>query len=619
MLKLRRIPALTPAIPQFAFFQRNEVSPAATPHEIPRPSLGLASDPSYDVEPVPSAGRPTRARDSALPWIPVLLKQGETTQQYENAFKDWLRRRDAELDSLHSRPEVERRFRLDFADSRAWELRRKSVSTATRSHRARSREELLEMEEMSPDAFLRSVERFGPNGPLRAGKKLKPIAVVLRPNEPRRYFEQNFERWLESKEVTLAELQDDPEEERCYRQAFAYTRAREHVARVQCGYFSPTSNKQLRPRFRSRSRGRSTSRSRDKRNFRESGSRTRGTSRESRRRKSRDSDRCDSNWSRKHSSRSSEKRVRDLGGGTPPAQDAVSLLSPTASSLNPASEAGVEFSAGKATGGLSTSDNASSTDQSPDLPTSFVDEGQTSVETNKASETLATVRQLAPVEALNRPANPEINIFSAAMNQQQLRQEILITTQILARAKRVTVDSTKQRLVEEYTRVVECILAYAKEMAAYDEAEATRCRQEMEMKMSVEIERQRRDSALAAVLVHEWRDHKEQLDQMLARSDCPNSLVVSHAELAAVYNRMMHNDLTVARLQGKLRGLLVAGNLHQNERLRGLKALSSDLNAALLEKPLLDAAHDKLCASMLQSSATLVLKLQKLQLSASIS
>lgn len=246
MLKLRRIPALTPAIPQFAFFQRNEVSPAATPHEIPRPSLGLASDPSYDVEPVPSAGRPTRARDSALPWIPVLLKQGETTQQYENAFKDWLRRRDAELDSLHSRPEVERRFRLDFADSRAWELRRKSVSTATRSHRARSREELLEMEEMSPDAFLRSVERFGPNGPLRAGKKLKPIAVVLRPNEPRRYFEQNFERWLESKEVTLAELQDDPEEERCYRQAFAYTRAREHVARVQCGYFSPTSNKQLR-------------------------------------------------------------------------------------------------------------------------------------------------------------------------------------------------------------------------------------------------------------------------------------------------------------------------------------------------------------------------------------
>ncbi|KAG6612487.1 uncharacterized protein IUM83_03182 [Phytophthora cinnamomi] len=59
----------------------------------------------------------------------------------------------------------------------------------SRPGRVRSRNELLQMEEISPDAFFRSVKYFGPNGSLRAGAKLEPIAMVLKTNEPRGVFE----------------------------------------------------------------------------------------------------------------------------------------------------------------------------------------------------------------------------------------------------------------------------------------------------------------------------------------------------------------------------------------------------------------------------------------------
>ncbi|KAK1928694.1 hypothetical protein P3T76_015797 [Phytophthora citrophthora] len=101
-------------------------------------------------------------------------------------------------------------------------LRRSDSDIKKLPRRSRSRRELLETKVMFPDGFLQSMKLFGPNGSMHIGERLKPIAIVLRPNEPLHRYEENFQYRLDRRGTTLLKLQDDPDEER---QTFAYFRA----------------------------------------------------------------------------------------------------------------------------------------------------------------------------------------------------------------------------------------------------------------------------------------------------------------------------------------------------------------------------------------------------------
>ncbi|KAL4140479.1 hypothetical protein PRNP1_014763 [Phytophthora ramorum] len=176
------------------------------------------------------------ARDSLSRAVPVLLLPGETSTKYERSFELWLLRRNVTMGSLRGDPEVERRFRLDFADSRAWELRRRRKANQWQDKSFqpnrdpfRCRSELLATEVLSADEFVQANEEKGLNGRMMAGEKLRPISMILNRAESKSKHETNFTKWLETKHVTLAMLANDPEEERRYRQCFAYARAKSHL------------------------------------------------------------------------------------------------------------------------------------------------------------------------------------------------------------------------------------------------------------------------------------------------------------------------------------------------------------------------------------------------------
>ncbi|ETL97250.1 hypothetical protein L917_05431, partial [Phytophthora nicotianae] len=198
-----------------------------------------------------------RLDDRPLHPIPVLLGPNETMVEYERDFELWLAIRNVSLESLQGHPGVERLFRLDHSNSRYMERRRQYCGTKTQpvsyeergppdkwrhneeiiplnycqERQFRTRSELLDWRLVSPEAFLRAMEDFGPNGRMYRGEKLRPIAVVLRPGEASSGYELNFQRWLSKKNLTLEMLHDDPEEERRLRQCFAYIRAYELMDR----------------------------------------------------------------------------------------------------------------------------------------------------------------------------------------------------------------------------------------------------------------------------------------------------------------------------------------------------------------------------------------------------
>lgn len=114
---------------------------------------------------------------------------------------------------------------------------------------------------MLPDEFIRSMENYGSNGPMNFGERLKPIALVLRPHEPCRKFEESFQYWLKRREGSLSMLKEDPNEERRYRQASAFLRATTAIHKRWERSDEPQSLPCPRTRSRSRSRGRAKRRS----------------------------------------------------------------------------------------------------------------------------------------------------------------------------------------------------------------------------------------------------------------------------------------------------------------------------------------------------------------------
>lgn len=254
---------------------------------------------------------------SPLAPVPVLLLPGETMELYQQNFELWLSMEGVTIASVEKDPVVERRLRSEFADSRAWELqRRRSQRSREEEHNsplnlldshdncnktlkkkpaplssrlgppvakevhngppksssglqhcaARSRDELLATRVMSVKSFWNEVEGYGPNGPLARGRMLPPIAVVLRPRETLTRYEENFQRWLRARRISQSMVNNDPEEERRFRQYFAYLRARSGRA-PSCGDSSrrsrshtrSVSRSPIRPRSRTRSPPRSSS------------------------------------------------------------------------------------------------------------------------------------------------------------------------------------------------------------------------------------------------------------------------------------------------------------------------------------------------------------------------
>ncbi|GMF25421.1 unnamed protein product [Phytophthora lilii] len=118
-----------------------------------------------------------------------------------------------------------------------------------------TRAELLESCVMFPDDFLRAVERFGPNGSIDVGARLKRIAVVLRPKETAERYEKKFQLWLKSRRIQASRLQDDPEEVRLCRQCFAYVRA----STAETTHWHREETRDNRSPSRARSRKRSVS------------------------------------------------------------------------------------------------------------------------------------------------------------------------------------------------------------------------------------------------------------------------------------------------------------------------------------------------------------------------
>ncbi|KAF4147746.1 hypothetical protein GN958_ATG03101 [Phytophthora infestans] len=105
------------------------------------------------------------------------------------------------------------------------------------------------------------MENYGSNGPMNFGERLKPIALVLRPHEPCRKFEESFQYWLKRREGSLSMLKEDPNEERRYRQASAFLRATTAIHKRWERSDEPQSLPCPRTRSRSRSRGRAKRRS----------------------------------------------------------------------------------------------------------------------------------------------------------------------------------------------------------------------------------------------------------------------------------------------------------------------------------------------------------------------
>ncbi|KAG4064131.1 hypothetical protein PC123_g997 [Phytophthora cactorum] len=129
------------------------------------------------------------------------------------------------------------------------------------------RKQLLARRVISVDAFRDEMYKLR-NGIIREDALKRPletmvrIPIILWPGETMAQYTQKFERWLDSRKMSLASLRDNPARERSLWHTFAYTRAGAsdlgEPAHSSAPLRSPSS---MNTRSRSRSRSRSSSRS----------------------------------------------------------------------------------------------------------------------------------------------------------------------------------------------------------------------------------------------------------------------------------------------------------------------------------------------------------------------
>ncbi|KAL4140480.1 hypothetical protein PRNP1_014764 [Phytophthora ramorum] len=458
-----------------------------------------------------------------------------------------------------------------------------------RCQRIRSRSELLETKVMFSDQFMRSMQwNYGPNGPMRVGERLKPIAIVLRPNESLNRYEDRFRSWLETKNVSLSMLSEDPEEERRYRQTFAYVRATS-ADKMHWGDAEEE---------RSTSRPRSPSRSRSPQ------SRTRKQSadreinhgddeRQSKRpRIDYDNDRGGSLDREVHASQKMPLQ-RDIS--TTERVESVALqMKHLEEKLNHRVRE-LEHEVKR----LSNRDRA--------------ENGANvywSTSSSDVQEAQALENRVPPLHAPPSNAVSSVKSEPGQLHNADIR---LIVTEVLKKAAKVTADPAEKRLVKDYTQLsnqvshneltLEDSLHYVKmNHAASDPEAAEHFKQIDELTVLINDERRRRDTVLAAVIAQEWRGRREELENLVGQVGLIDTPRVSHEQLTTIYSQLGRNCEKLIRLQSKLKTGLSAG---RDNHVHELQDLSRELEAVLFERSALEDQRKFLCVELAHSNAAI--------------
>ncbi|KAG3150451.1 hypothetical protein PI126_g11500 [Phytophthora idaei] len=271
----------------------------AQQHPIQREDRGYV----YGRKPSPDTGRLIAARQTAVRLVPERnypRDQPQVTRGYSAApevsrvHDNWQAQRGVEpRPRQDTRPSPRAAHRQYVGDAQRWTrspspeyYSNRAVSpqrsdrsfssqvrrSASPHNQARSnvdilRKQLLARRVISVDAFRDEMYKLR-NGIIREDALKRPhetmvrIPIILWPGETMAQYTQKFERWLDSRKMSLASLRDNPARERSLWHTFAYTRAGAsdlgEPAHSSAPLRSPSS---MNTRSRSRSRSRSSSRS----------------------------------------------------------------------------------------------------------------------------------------------------------------------------------------------------------------------------------------------------------------------------------------------------------------------------------------------------------------------
>ncbi|KUG01438.1 Zonadhesin [Phytophthora nicotianae] len=251
----------------------------AQPHPIPRDDRRYV----YERNPADS-GRLVAPRQVTIPRERPQLARGYS--EGSRAYDDWQAQRNVERPRQDTRPSP--RDRQYGGDAQRW-TRSRSKSPEYVTNRAVSpqrggrpllqrrsddqgrsnidilRKQLLARRVISVDAFRDEMFKLR-NGLIREDSLKRPhetmvrIPVILWPGESMAQYTQKFERWLDSRKISLASLRDNPARERSLWHTFAYTRAGASDSGEPAHFSAPMSTRS-RSGSRSRSRSRSSTRS----------------------------------------------------------------------------------------------------------------------------------------------------------------------------------------------------------------------------------------------------------------------------------------------------------------------------------------------------------------------
>ncbi|EEY58365.1 uncharacterized protein PITG_01026 [Phytophthora infestans T30-4] len=534
------------------------------------------------------------------------LRSEESVAQYEDDFKRWLGARSVIVESLKDRPEVEQLFRHDFDNLRAWEqqqlqtIQQRSMSddspdseeegevredaggqappvqfescvhkTPTANmllqpeqcQTTRSRCELLKTEVASVDRFNWRIKHYGPNGYMDPTEMLSPIAIVLRPGETVETYEKVFQKWLWHKKLTLRILLNHPEEERRYRQCYAYSRVRqlERIKEMQM------SRRRSRSRSRSPNRIHTITTKRLKYDERlespnkYSRSVPRGTSPREYLTKPARLNNVKGQFKYHKSEPADPRKV--------PPQEMASCFP---NDLERRLETSYTEPDAKVADLVLTPSTCA-----PETPKSVFYEHRDAFATDEAEQhdplsSTSTMVLIPPTQNANlkQPSEPFVDSKGGRISDDLSPNSsavLLAAAEILTGADGIVLDPVKSRLVEHYIRVTEQIVVNETaindalvHVAEINEEEAVQLvGQVAEAMLAVNEVKIQRDKVLAGVVAYEWSGKAADLDkQGQSQAEVQTAEAGSHQGLVLLYEELLQSDKVLQDLRSKLEACL---------------------------------------------------------------
>ncbi|ETL97254.1 hypothetical protein L917_05428, partial [Phytophthora nicotianae] len=243
-------------------------------------------------------------------------------------------------------------------------------------------------------------------------------------------------------------------------------------------------------------------------------------------------------------------------------------------------------------------------------------QGQVGNESTSVLSTTATVIQLPePTQDDNSGSVDVIPDVLTGPDHYICSDPIRMATEVSKKAAKVNADPAKECLTRDYTRLSTQIvmnetamkdsLAYVKNLGA-DEAEVkAHLTQITELATCIDSEKQRRDTALAAVIAQEWKEQRDEFQYIVQQVDQTDTMHASHEKLTRTYSDISQNDVEMLALQAKLKNrlsLLRGSDVYQDTQLQELEMLSSRLAATLSERSLLEDQRQQLCMGLVRFS-----------------